>query len=245
MVKGIIGKKIGMTQVFDEDGIAVPVTVILAGPCWVTQVKTEELDGYQAVQLGFEEVAADIVDEEARAYKVERRLSRPERGHLALLEPTDKHPQRKHLANPVPPLRYLREFEIEDRVEVAEGQKITVDELFEAGDRVDVTGTSKGKGFAGTIKRHGFRRQPKTHGQSDRERAPGSIGATSTPGRVFKGTRMAGRMGGQRVTSLNLEVVVVDSERNLLAVKGSVPGAKGGLVMIRPSVKQRQYRGTT
>ncbi len=240
MIKGIIGKKIGMTQVFDEDGAVIPVTVIQAGPCWVTQVKTEERDGYAAVQLGFEEVAADVDDERDRARKVERRLSKPERGHLGLLEPSEKHPKRRQLAEPLPPLRYLREFEGDGFSEVREGQRIVVDEVFEAGDRVDVTGTSKGKGFAGTIKRHGFRRQPKTHGQSDRERAPGSVGATSTPGRVFKGKRMPGRMGGQRVTSLNLEVVVVDPERNLLAVKGSVPGAKGGLVMVRPSVKQRQ-----
>lgn len=240
MIKGIIGKKIGMTQVFDDDGRAIPVTVIQAGPCWVTQIKTEEDDGYQAVQLGFEVVAADVEDEEARVFKVERRLSKPKRGHLGLLEPDDKHPERKKRVNPVPPLRYLREFPVDDRAEIEEGQKVTVDQIFGMGDRVDVTGTSKGKGFAGTIKRHGFKRQPKTHGQSDRERAPGSIGATSTPGRVFKGTRMSGRMGGDRVTSLNLEVVVVDSDHNLLAVKGSVPGAKGGLVMVRPSVKQRQ-----
>ncbi|HEC23980.1 MAG TPA: 50S ribosomal protein L3 [Chloroflexi bacterium] len=238
MIKGIIGKKVGMTQVFDEDGVAIPVTVIQAGPCWVTQIKTEERDGYTAVQLGFEEVAADVADEKVRQRKVARRLKKPHRGHLGLLEPDEKRPERKKLSNPVPPLRYLREFRVEDISELEEGQKITV-EVFEAGDRVDVVGISKGRGFAGTIKRHGFRRQPKTHGQSDRERAPGSIGSTSTPGRVRKGTRMAGRMGGQRVTSLNLEVVVVDPERNLMAVKGSVPGAQGGLVTIRQSVKQR------
>lgn len=239
MVKGIIGKKIGMTQVFNDDGTVVPVTVIQAGPCWITQIKTEATDGYSAVQLGYEEVGADKADAKARARKVERRLSKPVRGHLALLDPSDKHPTRKMMVNPVPPLRYLRELGVEDVDGVEEGQKITV-EAFREGDRVDVIGTSKGKGFAGTIKRHGFHRQPKTHGQSDRERAPGSIGATSTPGRVMKGTRMAGRMGGQRVTSLNLEVVAVDVERNLLAVRGSVPGAKGGLVTIRPTVKQRQ-----
>ncbi len=239
MVKGIIGKKIGMTQVFSEDGTIIPVTVIQAGPCWITQVKTEATDGYSAVQLGFEEVAAKETDERARARKVERRLSKPRRGHLGLLEPSEKHPARKAMAAPVPPLRYLREVGVDDVTGVEEGQKITV-ESFREGDRVDVIGTSKGKGFAGTIKRHGFKRQPKTHGQSDRERAPGSIGSTSTPGRVLKGTRMAGRMGGERVTSLNLEVVAVDVERNLLAVRGSVPGAKGGLVTVRPTVKQRQ-----
>jgi large subunit ribosomal protein L3 len=238
MLKGIIGKKVGMTQVFSEDGAAIPVTVILAGPCWITQVKTEDKDGYSAVQLGFEEVAAGIDDEEKRERRVERRMTKPQRGHLGLLEPSTKHPERKRFANPVPPLRYLREFRVNDVDGFEEGQKITV-EVFEEGERVDVVGTSKGKGFAGTIKRHNFKRQPKTHGQSDRERAPGSIGATSTPGRVFKGMRMAGRMGGNRVTSLNLEVVVIDADRNLLAVKGSVPGAKGGLVTVSPTVKGR------
>ncbi len=237
MVKGIIGKKIGMTQVFEQDGSAVPVTVIQAGPCWVTQVKVEDTDGYNAVQIGFEEVGAGIDNENARERKIERRLKKPQRGHLGLLEPDEKHPERKTLETPLPALRHLREFRVDDTDNVEAGQKITV-EVFKKGDRVDIVGTSKGKGFAGTVKRHGFGRGPKTHGQSDRERAPGSIGATSTPGRVLKGTRMAGRMGGNRVTSQNLEVVVVDPERNLLAVKGSVPGAKGGLVMVRPTVKQ-------
>ena len=237
MVKGIIGKKIGMTQVFDDTGSVIPVTVIQAGPCWVTQVKTDERDGYRAVQLGYEEIAAGVDNETARKRKIERRLTKPERGHLGLLEPDEKHPNRKVLETPVPALRYLREFRINNVEGIETGQKITV-EIFKEGDRVDVVGISKGKGFAGTVKRHGFKRQKKTHGQSDRERAPGSIGATSTPGRVLKGTRMAGRMGGERVTSQNLEVVVVDPENNLLAVKGSVPGAKGGLVTIRPTVKQ-------
>lgn len=237
MVKGIIGKKIGMTQVFEDDGSVVPVTVIQAGPCWVTQIKSEDTDGYTAIQMGFEEVAADVENANARERKIERRLTKPERGHLGLLETDESHPVRKSFETPVPALRYLREFEIQTTDEIETGQKITV-EIFREGDHVDVVGTSKGKGFAGTIKRHGFRRQPKTHGQSDRERAPGSIGATSTPGRVMKGMRMAGRMGGNRVTSQNLEVVVVDPENNLLAVKGSVPGAKGGLVTVRPTVKQ-------
>ncbi|MBN1119916.1 MAG: 50S ribosomal protein L3 [Anaerolineae bacterium] len=241
MIKGIIGKKIGMTQVFDENGAAVPVTVIQAGPCWVTQVKTPGSDGYSAIQMGYEEIAPEITDEVERSRKVERRLSKPERGHLALLESSDKHPNRKQLANPVPPLRILREFRV-DRVDGVETGTIVTVDVFSTGDLVDVVGISKGKGFAGTIKRHGFRRQPKTHGQSDRERAPGSIGSTSTPGRVKKGMRMAGRMGGERVTSQNLEVVVVDSERNLLAVKGSVPGAKGGVVTVRPAVKQASMR---
>lgn len=237
MVKGIIGKKLGMTQVFEPDGSVVPVTVIQAGPCWVTQVKHDDRDGYRAVQLGYEEVAAGVENETARERRIERRLTKPERGHLGLLEPDEKHPARKVLGTPVPALRYLREFRITNIDDVEAGQKVTV-EVFKEGDRVDVVGTSKGKGFAGTVKRHGFNRQSKTHGQSDRERAPGSIGATSTPGRVLKGTRMAGRMGGERVTSQNLEVIVVDPENNLLAVKGSVPGAKGGLVTIRPTVKQ-------
>ncbi|GAB4480445.1 MAG: 50S ribosomal protein L3 [Anaerolineae bacterium] len=239
MIKGIIGKKVGMTQVIKSDGTAVPVTVIKAGPCWVTQIKTESRDGYSAVQLGFEEVAADVKDAKARQRKVERRLSKAERGHLGLVEPSEKHPVRKSLEEPVPPLRHLREFPVEDPNGLHEGQQITV-EIFAPGDRVDVIGTSKGKGFAGTVKRHHFNRQPKTHGQSDRERAPGSISSTSTPGRVKKGTRMAGRMGNDRVTQLNLEVVVVDPERNLLAVRGSIPGVNGGLVMVRKSIKQKQ-----
>jgi large subunit ribosomal protein L3 len=208
-MKGIIGRKVGMTQVFDDAGQVIPVTVIEAGPCYVTQIRQPERDGYTAVQLGFGETK-------------EKHLTKGELGHLA--------------RHSLPALRYLREFRVKE-TDVEEGQQITVD-VFEAGERVDVVGVSKGRGFAGTIKRHGFNRQPKTHGQSDRERAPGSIGATSTPGRVFKGMRMAGRMGNARVTSQNLEVVVVDAARNLLAVKGSVPGAKGGIVMVKAARKQ-------
>lgn len=225
-MKGIIGKKIGMTQVYGENGIVIPVTVIQAGPCYVTQVKTSHHDGYEAVQLGFEEVPAE---------KAERRVSKAERGHLGLLEPDEKHPQRRRNRG-IPALRYLREFRLGDVSGYKLGQTVTVD-VFTEGDRVDVVGTTKGRGFAGTVKRHGFRRQPKTHGQSDRERAPGSIGATSTPGRVFKGKRMAGRMGNARVTAQNLEVVVVDPEHHLLAVKGSVPGGRGGLVTVHSSKK--------
>lgn len=241
MLKGIIGKKIGMTQVFGEDGIVIPVTVIQAGPCWVTQVKTNGHDGYNAVQLGFEVVAGTIADEGERRRKIERRLSKPERGHLGLLEKSTKHPERprRQFASPVPALRHLREFRVDGLDGIEEGQQITVD-VFARGDRVDVIGTSKGKGFAGTIKRHNFKRQPKTHGQSDRERRPGSIGTTSTPGWVKKGTRMAGRMGNERVTTQNLEIIVVDKEHNLLAVRGSIPGAKGGLVVVQPTVKRRQ-----
>lgn len=205
--KGILGKKIGMTQIFDEAGEVVPVTVIEAGPCYVTQIKTEATDGYNAIQIGFEQIP-------------ERKLKKPQRGHLRGL----------------PPLRYLREICTDDVDEYQVGQQIDVS-IFEVGQQVDVTGTSKGRGFAGVVKRHGFRGGPKTHGQSDRHRAPGSIGATSTPGRVFKGLRMAGRMGGERVTVQNLKVVRVDPDRNLLLVKGSVPGRRGGLVLIRDAVK--------
>ncbi|MBN1203198.1 MAG: 50S ribosomal protein L3 [Anaerolineae bacterium] len=216
-MKGIIGKKVGMTQVFDEDGQAIPVTVIQAGPCYVTQIRTEENDGYTAVQLGFEELPPKR--------NGESRLNKPKRGHL----------RRNNLD--LPDLRYLREFHVKES-DVEEGQMLTAD-VFEQGDRVDVVGISKGRGFAGTVKRHNFKRQPKTHGQSDRERAPGSIGATSTPGRVFKGMRMAGRMGGQRVTVQNLEVVVVDAEKHLLAVRGSVPGARGGILLVKSARKTK------
>ncbi|MCY3719631.1 MAG: 50S ribosomal protein L3 [Anaerolineaceae bacterium] len=214
-MKGIIGKKVGMTQVFDERGDVIPVTVIEAGPCYVTQVRSAERDGYTAIQLGFGETKP-------------RRLTRGQLGHL----------QRNNL----PALRYLREFRIrEGAPDVEEGQQINAD-VFEVGDRVDVIGKSKGRGFQGTIKRHGFRRQPKTHGQSDRERAPGSIGAGSTPGRVIKGMRMAGRMGNDRITMQNLEVVVVDAEKNLIAVKGSIPGTRGGIVMLKPARERRSTR---
>ena len=209
-MKGIIGKKLGMTQVFDADGKVTPVTVILAGPCFVTQIRSAEREGYAAVQLGFEEVAPE-------------KLTGGARGHL----------QRRNL----PAVRYLREFRVKD-IDVQEGQRLTV-EVFAKGDRVDVVGTSKGRGFAGTIKRHHFHRQPTTHGASDRTRAPGSSSSTTTPGRVRKGTRRSGHMGADRVTTQNLEVVVVDLDRNLLAVKGSVPGAKGGLVIVKASVKAR------
>ncbi|MBN1680978.1 MAG: 50S ribosomal protein L3 [Anaerolineae bacterium] len=219
-MKGIIGKKVGMTQIFNDDGQVVPVTVIQAGPCYVTQIRTAEQDGYMAVQLGFEEVPS--------RKNGDPRLNKPKRGHL------------KRNGLDLPDLRYLREFRVKE-IDVEEGQKLTAD-VFEPGERVDIVGTSKGRGFAGTIKRHNFNRGPKTHGQSDRERAPGSIGATSTPGRVFKGMRMAGRMGGERVTVQNLEVVVVDAEKNLLAVRGSVPGARGGILLVKKTRKQRQYK---
>ena len=207
---GILGKKLGMIQLFDEKGEVVPATVIEAGPCYVAQIKTEENDGYRAIQLGFEEAKP-------------KRLTKGQKGHL------------EH--NGLPLLRHLREIRVKDDESYEVGQKITVD-IFDAGERVDVVGKTKGRGFAGTIKRHGFQRQPKTHGQSDRERAPGSIGATTGTGRVFKGKRMPGRMGNARVTSENLLVALVDPERNLLAVRGSVPGPKGGLVLVKPARKQ-------
>ena len=211
-MKGIIGKKVGMTQVFDEGGNAIPVTVIQAGPCYVTQVRSADKDGYVAVQLGFNETKP-------------QRLTKGQLGHLR--------------RNSLPALRYLREFRVQGDVDVSEGSEVKVD-VFARGERVDVIGKSKGRGFAGTIKRHNFHRQPKTHGQSDRERAPGSVGGTTTPGRTFKGQRMAGRMGNDRVTAQNLEVVVVDAERNLLAVRGSVPGANGGIVVVKPARVRRR-----
>ncbi len=201
-----------MTQIFDENERVVPVTLIEAGPCYVTQKKEKETDGYMAVQLGFEEIP-------------DKRLNKPLAGHLKKAG--------------VPMLKHLREFRVKDHSDLELGQVISAD-VFEVGDLVDVVGTSKGKGFAGVVKRHHFAGGPKTHGQSDRHRAPGSIGAGTTPGRVFKGMRMAGRMGGQRVTVSNLEVVIVDKDRNLIAVKGAIPGAKNGLVEVKEARKTKK-----
>ncbi len=201
---GIIGRKLGMTQVFDDAGNLQAVTAIEAGPCFVCQVKTRSRDGYDAVQLGFSET---------------KRLNAPEKGHL-------KGAGRE--------LRHLREFRIEGPESVEIGQRVDVG-IFEAGDRVDVVGTSKGRGFAGVVKRHHFGGGPKTHGQSDRLRAPGSIGGTTFPGRVFKGTRMAGHMGSERVSVRNLKVIQADAGRNLLLIGGAVPGATNGLLIIRKS----------
>jgi len=209
MFKGLIGRKVGMTQIFDDEGIAIPVTVIEAGPCYVTQIKTSEKDGYSAVQLGFNETKP-------------KRLTGGQLGHLK--------------RNDLPPVKKLREFRT-SKPEVAEGDLLKAD-IFEAGDRVDVIGTSKGRGFAGVMKRYNFRGGPITHGQSDRQRSPGSLGSGTTPGRVFKGKRGPGRMGNERVTSANVRVVLVDPERNLIAVDGSVPGPKGGMVMIKAVRKQ-------
>jgi large subunit ribosomal protein L3 len=210
MLKGLIGKKIGMTQIFDENGIAIPVTLIEAGPCYVTQIRTPQQDGYSAVQLGFEEVKP-------------KRLTGGQLGHLK--------------RNNLPPLRYLREFRVKD-IQFQEGDRITVTDVFNTGERVDVIGISKGKGFQGGVKRYGFAGGPRTHGQSDRLRAPGSRSSTTTPGRVFKGSRGAGHMGFDRVTVQNLRVVLVDGERNLLAVRGAIPGPKGGIVLIKEARKR-------
>ncbi|HSJ87175.1 MAG TPA: 50S ribosomal protein L3 [Anaerolineales bacterium] len=207
-MKGLIGKKIGMTQIFDEKGVAYPVTIIEAGPCYVTQVRSQERDGYTAVQLGFGEVHP-------------KKLAAGELGHLK--------------ASGLSPMRFIREFRSKEAANV--GDKLTVD-LFTVGDHVDVVGTSKGKGFAGAVKRHHFQGGKKTHGQSDRLRAPGSRGSGTTPGRVFKNSRGAGHMGHERVTVQALKVVLVDPERNLLGVHGAVPGGKGGLVVIKEARKQ-------
>jgi len=209
-LKGLIGRKVGMVQIFDETGAALPVTIIEAGPCFITQIRTHAKDGYNAVQLGLEETS-------------QKRLTGGQLGHLKRTN--------------APPLKHLREFRVRHLGDLEEGERITV-QVFQVGDRVDVVGTSKGRGFAGAIKRHGFHRGPKTHGQSDRERAPGSHGAGSAPGRVLKGVKGPGHMGSVRVSSQNLRVDLVDPERNLLGVRGSVPGPNGGLVLVKEGRKQ-------
>ncbi len=201
---GLIGRKIGMSQVFAENGDAVPVTVIEAGPCYVTQVKTLERDGYEAAQIGFEE-------------KKEKQTTRPLQGHFKKAK--------------VEPQRIVREVEVED-IEACEPGQVVGADIFETGELVDVTGYFKGRGFQGVVKRHGFRGGDKTRGQSDRWRHPGSIGQSATPSKVFKGTRMGGRMGNKRVTVRNLQVVGVDAEKNILLVKGAVPGHRNGYVLI-------------
>lgn len=203
MSQGIIGRKLGMTQICRDDGKAEAITAIEAGPCIVIQVKTAAKDGYNAVQLGFGQ---------------SKRLNSPQRGHLKGLGSS----------------KYLREFKTDDVDNVKAGDKVDVS-LFKAGDVVDITGVSKGKGFAGVVKRHHFAGGPKTHGQSDRHRAPGSIGSTTSPGRVWKGMRMAGHMGDRQVTVRNLEVFEADPARNLLVVRGAVPGATNGLLLIQKS----------
>ena len=206
MLSGLVGKKLGIVQVFEENGSAAAMTAIGAGPCFVTQIKTLDEEGYNAVQLGFGET---------------KRLNSPQKGHL------------KGVGHQ---LKYLREFGVDDPKSVKVGEKIDVD-IFKPGDMVDITGISKGKGFAGGVKRHHFSGGPKTHGQTDRHRAPGSVGATTFPGRVLKGTRMAGHMGDSRVTQRNLKVVQADPDRHLLLVRGAVPGAVNGLLVIKRSKK--------
>lgn len=208
-MKGILGKKVGMTQLFDESGTVVPVTVIEAGPCYVTQIKTADVDGYNALQIGFDEVA-------------ERKLTKGQLGHLRKAD--------------VPPMRHLRELRLEEAPDLALGDVLKAD-VFSEGDLVDVTGVSKGKGFAGAVKRHGFGGGPKTHGQSDRHRAPGARGAGTTPGHTYPGARGPGQMGNKQVTVQNLKIALVDPERNLLAIKGSVPGPRNGLVFVRAAKK--------
>ena len=206
-MKGILGKKLGMTQIFTEEGIVVPVTVVEAGPNVVTQVKTVEKDGYNAIQVGFEDAK-------------EKSLNKPQKGHLAAANVLKKH---------------LKEFRVDAVEEFTVGQAIKAD-LFAAGEKIDVTGTSKGKGFQGPIKRHGQSRGPESHG-SRYHRRPGSMGACSFPGRVFKNKKLAGHMGSVKVTVQNLEVVRVDADKNLILVKGAIPGPKGSMVTIKEAVK--------
>jgi large subunit ribosomal protein L3 len=207
---GILGRKVGMTQLLTTSGVVVPVTIVEAGPCYVTQVKTLDKDGYSAIQLGFEETK-------------HKRLTKGQLGHLR--------------RNNLPAVRVLREFRVKNVDEYKVGQKVMAD-LFALGEQVDVMGVSKGRGFQGGVKRHGFRGGPRTHGQSDRLRAPGASSSGTTPGRIYKGKRMAGHMGNAPVTVSNLKVVLVDPERNLLAVRGAVPGARGGLLVITEARKQ-------
>lgn len=206
-MKGILGKKLGMTQIFTEEGIVVPVTVVEAGPNVVTQIKTVEKDGYNAIQVGFEDAK-------------EKSLNKPQKGHLAAANVLKKH---------------LKEFRVDAVEEFTVGQEIKAD-LFAAGEKIDVTGTSKGKGFQGPIKRHGQSRGPESHG-SRYHRRPGSMGACSFPGRVFKNKKLAGHMGSVKVTVQNLEVVRVDADKNLILVKGAIPGPKGSMVTIKEAVK--------
>jgi large subunit ribosomal protein L3 len=207
MLQGIIGRKLGMTQVYRDNGMIEPVTAIEAGPCSVIQIKTVGKEGYDSIQLGFGE---------------SKRLNSAEKGHL------------KGIGS----FRYLREFRVDTVADVKIGDKVDVN-IFNQGDRVDVVGTSKGKGFAGVVKRHHFKGGPKTHGQSDRHRHPGAIGSTTTPGHVKKGLRMAGHMGDEQVTARGLEVIKIDTEHNLMLVKGSVPGSRNGVVLLKKSVQRK------
>ncbi len=213
-IKGILGTKLGMTQIFD-DTRAIPVTVIKAGPCFVAQIKTEEKDGYSAVQLAFGATRPNG-------------LTKPEQGHF------DKHGGQTG--------RHVVEIRTDDAGSYEPGQELRAD-VFEAGERADVVGVSKGTGFAGVMKRHGFSGLSSSHGSERKHRSPGAIGACATPSRVFKGMRMAGQMGNERVTVLNLEVVRADAERNLLLLRGAIPGPEGGLVMVRSAVKAPAAKG--
>ena len=210
MNKGLIGKKIGMTQIFDEQGKVIPVTVIEAGPCVIAQIKTVDTDGYTAIQLGFGDVK-------------EKKLNRPKKGHFTKVNVTPK--------------KHLREFRLDSVEGLTVGQELKAD-VFAAGDKLDIQGTSKGKGFQGVIKRHGQSRGPMGHG-SMYHRRPGSMGPTSTPGRVFKGKKLPGHMGAQTISIQNLEVVRVDLDKNVILVKGSVPGAKGAILKLKSSVKSK------
>jgi large subunit ribosomal protein L3 len=212
MNSGILGKKIGMTQIFDESGAAIPVTVVEAGPCPIVQVKTQDHEGYNAIQLGF-------------GYRRKNKVNRPESGHF-------------QKAN-VEPHQFLREMRVDSTEGLDVGSSVDVG-IFSPGDFVDVTGTSKGRGFAGVIKRWGFAGMKQTHGAEKNHRRPGSIGHSSWPSRVFKGKKMPGRLGGKRVTTQNLQVVQADTERNLLLVKGAVPGPPNGLLIIKKAVKGKQ-----
>jgi len=214
-IKGVLGTKLGMTQVFGDDGRIVPVTVVSAGPCVVTAVRTPDADGYSAVQLGYGEIDP-------------RRVNKPEAGHFAKAGVT--------------PRRYLVELRTDNASEYTLGQEISA-ETFAAGELVDVTARSKGKGFAGVMKRHGFRGLSGSHGTQRKHRSPGSIGGCATPGRVFKGLRMAGRMGGVRTTAPQLTLHGVDTDRGLLLIKGAVPGPSGGLVLVRSAAKTPLLRG--
>ena len=214
MQKAIIGKKVGMTQIFDESGKAIPVTVIAAGPCVVAQKKTAEKDGYVSVQLGYEEVK-------------ESKLSKPEAGHLKKAE--------------VGMMKYLKEFKLADAANMNVGDIVKAD-TFAAGDKVDVTGISKGQGYQGAIKRHGAQRTPTSHGGGPVHRHAGSMGSTSTPSRIFKGHIGAGQMGVEQVTVQNLDVVKVDAELGMLVVRGAIPGPKGGLVYVKSTVKNNKVK---
>jgi large subunit ribosomal protein L3 len=211
-MNAILGQKLGMTQVFDDQARAIPVTVIKAGPCRVVQIKTEETDGYNSIQISFRDAKPG-------------RVNKPEAGHYAKAG--------------VAPARHLVELRVEDPSLYTVGQEIRIADLFEPGTKADVSGVSKGKGFAGVMERHNFSGQGGSHGNHKKHRAPGSIGACATPARVFKGMRMAGRLGGERVTTLNIDIVGVDGERDLLLLGGAVPGPKGSVVLVREAVKAR------